>query len=163
MKACSLAASNQAATSNIKRKGLDLVLEKLLFFSLLLYPLSATATFCTRRTDKNAVWSRAEWRACATCWGAAGEWSTSLAGQNIRRAGCREEMSLYWSITSVLFCFLLTPRYSLIQAHVWGALGTVTVQQAEAADANEDGREKHTFKWEKNLAQCHFLILCNQG
>lgn len=67
------------------------------------------------------------------------------------------------SITSVLFCFLLIPHYSLIQAHVWGAMGTVTAQQAQAADTSKGGREKHTFKWEKNLAQCHLLILYSWG
>lgn len=65
-------------------------------------------------------------------------------------------------ITSVLFCFLLIPHYCLTQVHVRGTLGTVTTQQAEAADANKGGREIQAFKWEKNLSQFHLLILCNE-
>lgn len=145
-----------------KEEGFDFGVWKLLFFFLLLYPLSATAVFCTRqKTEKNAGWSRAECQTRATCQGAGGEWSTSLAAQNIRGAACRGEMSLYWSITSGLFCFLLIPHYSLVQARAWGALGTT--EQTKAADANEGGREKRTFKWQKNLAQGHILLLYSQG
>lgn len=70
---------------------------------------------------------------------------------------------LYWSISSGLFCFLLIPDYSFIWAYIWGALRTVTMQQAEAADANEGGREEHTYKWEKNLAQCPLFTFYNPG
>lgn len=68
-----------------------------------------------------------------------------LTAQNIRGAGCREEMCYIDLFLLLFFCFLLISHYFFIRAYLWVVLGTVTMQQAEAADANEGGREKHTY------------------
>lgn len=82
----------------VKRKGLHLV------FAIFL-PLSSVSCghFLHQKEEKSAVWSRAEWQACTTCHGAAGERSTSLAARTSEELDA--EMKCHY--IDHYFCFVL--------------------------------------------------------
>lgn len=113
-KTCSLAVSNQAP-----------LLKKVCFWCLKIIIFHPFAfSFCTRRVEENAVWSRDEQQACTTYQGIAGEWSPEPSDSPEHQGSWMQRGNvLYWSISSAFFLFSLNITLLLYSSLLMGSTG----------------------------------------